>query len=75
MQAVTFLVGRLGNDLRWAGIDEAARHLQGRVCERRFGAYCAPFRNDSEARQALLEAGCAPDSISAEIRPRRARRG
>ena len=47
----------------WAGIDEAAHHLSGRVCERRFGAYLAPFRTEEDAIAALLEAGAVLDVI------------
>lgn len=41
----------------WAAIDEAAHHLDGRVCDRRFSAFLAPFRTEAEAATALLEAG------------------
>ena len=47
----------------WVGIDETAHHLDGRVCERKFGAYLAPFRTEDEAIGALLEAGGVLDVI------------
>lgn len=58
----------------WASIDGQAHHLQGRICETRFGAYCAPYDSAAAARTALIEVGCDPDTIKAEIRPKRARR-
>jgi len=75
MQSTRFLIGELpdGSE-RWVSIDELARHLEGRVCERRFPAYCAPFTSEAEARFALKAAGAL--NIEAEERPRgRARRG
>jgi hypothetical protein len=68
----SFLTG-IGADgqTRWAGIDELAHHLEGRVCDTRFGAYCAPFRSEGDAKAALEFAGC--NSIAAEA-PRRGRR-
>lgn len=41
----------------WAAVDPQAHHLTGRVCERRFAAFLAPFRNEEEAAAALLQAG------------------
>lgn len=70
----TFLVASLANgEVRWAAIDPYARHPEGRVCERRFPAYCAPFVQEVDARQALLEAGAEPESIAEERRQRRGR--
>lgn len=72
----TFLVASLANgEVRWAAIDPCARHLEGRVCDRRFPAYCAPFVQEAEARQALLEVGADPATITAESRCRRRRHG
>jgi hypothetical protein len=45
----------------WAAIDPDAHHLTGRVCERRFGAFCAPFRSEAEGAEALIEAGATLD--------------
>jgi hypothetical protein len=45
----------------WAAIDPEAHHLNGRVCERRFAAFCAPFRTEAEASEALLAAGAVLD--------------
>lgn len=45
-----------GNDRQlWAAIDPTSRCDDPRVCERRFGAYLAPFRSEEEAIAALLE--------------------
>lgn len=41
----------------WAAIEETAHHVEPRVCERRFGAYLAPFSDEQHAAAALLEAG------------------
>lgn len=71
----SFLVARKGDAPLWASIDPTARYLQGRVCERRFAAYCAPFTDETEARAALVEAGADPDSIAEELRRDRRRRG
>lgn len=42
----------------WAAIDERTHHLEGRIAERRFGAFLAPFRSRKEAEAALIAAGC-----------------
>lgn len=41
----------------WAAVDPDAHHLDGRVCDRRFSAFLAPFRTEEEAAAALLKAG------------------
>ncbi len=43
----------------WAAIDEQAHHLTGKVAERRFGAFLAPFQSREQAAAALRLAGCA----------------
>ncbi len=55
----------------WAGIDETAHHLAGRVCERRFGAYLAPYRTEQDAIEALLEAGGVLDVTVPSPKPGR----
>jgi hypothetical protein len=55
----------------WAGIDPDTHHLEGRVCERRFGAYLAPFKTEEEAAVALLEAGGVLDVAAAPTKPGR----
>jgi hypothetical protein len=55
----------------WAGIDPDTNHLEGRVCERRFGAYLAPFKTEEEAAVALLEAGGVLDVAAAPTKPGR----
>lgn len=45
----------------WAAIDEGAHHLEGRVAERRFPAFLAPFRSRQEAEAALVKAGAVPE--------------
>ena len=55
----------------WACIDEDALCTTPVVAERKFPAFVAPFLDEAEARQALLEAGADPASIAGE--PRRAR--
>lgn len=42
----------------WAAIDERTHHLAGRIAERRFSAFLAPFRSREEAEAALIAAGC-----------------
>jgi hypothetical protein len=72
MQPARFLTGQGSDGLLWASFDELAHHLQGRVCERRFAAYCAPYKSEDEARQALIAAGAK--NIEAETgRKRRGR--
>lgn len=41
----------------YAVADERAHHVEGRVAERRFCAFLAPFRSSQEARAALIAAG------------------
>jgi hypothetical protein len=55
----------------WAAIDPDSHHLDGRVCERRFGAYLAPFRTEEDAAEALLSVGAVLDVISAPPKPGR----
>ncbi len=43
----------------WAAIDPAAHHVEGRVAERRFSAFLAPFKSHEEAVAALLAAGAS----------------
>ncbi|MBV9528202.1 hypothetical protein [Sphingomonas sp.] len=52
----------------WAAIDPGAHHLTGRVGERKFVAYLAPFRSEEEAAAALLEAGAALDAEDRKAR-------
>lgn len=42
----------------WAALDERTHHLEGRIAERRCGAFLAPFRSREEAEAALIAAGC-----------------
>ena len=70
-----FLRAQGPNGDLWASIDGQAHHLEGRVCQTRFGSYCAPYESTDAARAALIDAGCDPATISGEIRPKRARRG
>lgn len=53
----------------WAAVDPLAHHLTGRVSERRFAAFCAPFKSEKEAAAALQKAGAALDPPSAKRRP------
>jgi hypothetical protein len=55
----------------WAGVDPDTHHLEGRVSERRFGAYLAPFKTEEEAAAALLEAGGVLDVIQPPLQPGR----
>lgn len=41
----------------WAAIDASTIQAEGRVAERRFPAFLAPFRSREEAEAALVEAG------------------
>ena len=71
MEPPRFLIGRLATgDLRWAAIDQSAHHLEGRIADRRFGAYLAPFRSEEDATTALIAAGAV--NIETEQRKRRA---
>jgi hypothetical protein len=47
----------------WAAIDPDSHHLNGRVCERKFAAYLAPFRTEDEAIAALLAADGILDAV------------
>lgn len=58
----------------WAGIDPDSHHLEGRVCERKFAAYCAPFKTEKDAIAALLEAGGVLDVIEPTAARRNRRR-
>ena len=69
-----FLTAEHGDQLRWACVDELSLCTAPGIAERRFAAYLAPFVDEQDARQALVEAGCDPDSITSEIQPKRARR-
>lgn len=42
----------------WAAIDANTHHLEGRVAQRRFSAFLAPFKSRPEAEAALIAAGC-----------------
>lgn len=41
----------------YAVVDPASRFVEGRVCERKFAAFLAPFPDELSARQALKAAG------------------
>lgn len=43
--------------LLWAAVDPDAPHPNGRVAERRFVAFMAPFASDEDAAEALVAAG------------------
>ena len=73
--ATEFLVGWRGSAQLWASFDPDTFCTSPVVAERRFPAYLAPFVSEAEARQALLEARADPNTITDEIRPKRARRG
>jgi hypothetical protein len=69
-----FLIGRHPErGLLWASIDTAAHHAEPCVAETRFGGYLKPFASSDAAREALLEAGADPSTITAEVRPKRRR--
>ena len=55
----------------WAGIDPDSHHVNCRVCERKFAAFCAPFKSEEEAIAALLEAGGVLDVIAEPSKPGR----
>jgi hypothetical protein len=57
----------------WACIDPDSLCATPAIAERRFAAYLAPFVDEAEARQALLEAGADPQTIVAEQRKARRR--
>ena len=69
----TFLIGLRGNAQLWACVDDLTLCTSPTVAERRFTAYLAPFCLPVDARQALIEAGADPASITDEVRPRRRR--
>lgn len=71
----SFLIGRRGARQLWACIDQETLCTSPAVADRRFPAYLAPFTSDCVAREALLNAGAEPQSITNEIRPKRCRRG
>lgn len=73
--ASSFLVGECQCGQLWACIDPETLCTSPTIGDRRFQAYLAPFVVDTDARQALLEAGADPETITAELRPKRARRG
>jgi len=73
--ASRFLTGNRGVELLWACIDPDSLCSSPAIGERRFAAYLAPFVAEQEARQALLEAGANPDTVTIELRPKRSRRG
>ena len=73
--ASRFLTARSGNHLLWACIDGESLCTAPAIGDRRFQSYLRPFVDEKDARQALLEAGADPASITAEIRPKRKRRG
>ena len=41
----------------FAAFDPSARFVEGRVCERKFAAFLAPFPDEASARMALKSAG------------------
>lgn len=55
----------------WAAIDPDSHHLTGRVCDRKFPAFCAPFPSEQAAVAALLEAGGVLDVIKPLSKPGR----
>jgi len=72
----SFLTARMPDGSTWwACIDGNSLCSTSSIAGRRFAAYLAPFTEESEARQALLDGGADPQTISAEVRPKRARRG
>ena len=70
----SFLIAWRVNAQLWACIDEDTLCTSPRTGKRRFAAYLASFPDKRDARQALLEAGADPSTITAEQRPR-GRRG
>ena len=73
--ATEYLIASRGNAQLWPSYDPDTFCTSPLIWDRRFPAYLAPFPSEAEAREALLEAGCDPATISAEKRPMRARRG
>lgn len=67
-----FVTGRLSDGtIAWACIDELALCTSPAIGQRRFQAYLAPWPDESDARQALLEAGANPATITADRRSKR----
>ena len=50
----------------WACVDPTARCAEGRVAERRFGSFMAPFKAVADARAALVAAGAVAVDASAK---------
>ena len=74
MQPPKFLTGRRRDgSMIWASIDQGAHHVESETCERRFGAYLRPFKDQESARRAIIAAGCDPASIGFEQRRKRGR--
>jgi hypothetical protein len=73
--ATDFLIAFRGDVQLWASYDQDTFCTSPVVSDRRFPAYLAPHMSEAEARQALLDAGADPSTITGEIRPKRARRG
>jgi len=71
--ASRFLTGRSNVAVLWACIDGDSLCGAPAIGARRFQAYLAPFSDEPDARQALLDAGADPLTIAAEER-RRGRR-
>lgn len=71
--ASSFLIAKRAADQLWACVDPDSLCTSPAIGERRFAAYLAPFTDQHEARQALIEAGADPATITDEIRPRRCR--
>ena len=55
----------------WAAIEADTRCTDPQVCDRRFGAYLAPFPTEGEAAAALLSAGGILDVIESPRAPGR----
>lgn len=49
----------------WACVDPEAHEGEGRVAERRFVAFLAPFKSEEDAAEALIAAGAVlqPDRV------------
>jgi hypothetical protein len=48
----------------WAAVDASTHHLEGRIAERRFAAFLAPFSSVPEAEAALTAAGARLEGSS-----------
>lgn len=69
MMASSFLIGQLQDGgTAWACIDPDTLCTSPAIAERRFAAYLAPFLDEADARQSLLEAGARADTIAPELR-------